>query len=109
MESKHMTSDAATPLEELDVSNPILFQTDEWGLYFKRLRQEKPIHYCPSSPYGPYWSITRFEDIQAIELNHEAFSSDSARGGIRIDNRLRESFISSDPPRHKIERKTIAY
>lgn len=103
-----MPNNPLSPIEELDVSSPALFQLDEWGTYFRRLRHEKPVHYCASSPYGPYWSITRFEDIQAIELDHRSFSSDSARGGIRIDNRLRESFISSDPPRHTIERKTIA-
>lgn len=96
------------PIEEVDVSSPALFEQDEWCAYFRRLRHECPVHYCSSSPYGPYWSITRFDDIQAIELDYQSFSSDSARGGIRIDNRLRESFISSDPPRHTIERKTIA-
>jgi cytochrome P450 len=103
-----MTNNPSLPIEELDVSSPTLFQLDEWSSPFRRLRHEKPVHYCASSPYGPYWAITRFEDIQAIELDHHSFSSDSARGGIRIDNRLRESFISSDPPRHTIERKTIA-
>ena len=103
-----MANNPSPPIEELYVSSPSLFQQDEWGSFFRRLRHEKPVHYCASSPYGPYWSITRFEDIQAIELDHHSFSSDSARGGIRIDNRLRESFISSDPPRHTIERKTIA-
>lgn len=103
-----MSSKPQTPISKLDVSSPALYQLDEWGPYFKRLRQERPVHYCASSPYGPYWSITRFEDIQAVELDHLSFSSDSTRGGIRIDNRLRESFISSDPPRHTVERKTIA-
>jgi cytochrome P450 len=96
------------PIEELDVSSPALFEQDVWRPIFERLRHERPIHYCASSPYGPYWSITRFEDVQAVELDYQSFSSDSARGGIRIDNRLKESFISSDPPRHTIERRTIA-
>lgn len=103
-----MSGTIADSIDTLDVSSPALFQEDRWAPYFKRLRAERPVHYCPSSPYGPYWSITRFADIQAVELDPATFSSDSQRGGIRIDNRLRESFISSDPPRHTIERKTIA-
>jgi len=95
-------------IDKFDVSSPLLFERDLWNPYFKRLRQERPIHYCSDSPYGPYWSITRFSDIQAVELDYSRFSSDSSLGGIRIDNRLRESFISSDPPRHTIERKAIA-
>jgi cytochrome P450 len=95
-------------IDEIDVSSPSLFENDIWAPYFKRLRQERPIHFCPESPYGPYWSITRFNDIQTVELDYLTFSSDSTLGGIRIDNRLKESFISSDPPRHTLERKTIA-
>ena len=92
----------------LDMSDPIFFKQDTWGPSFALLRRERPVHYCSSSPYGPYWSITRFQDVQDVELDHSVFSSDSSRGGIRIDNRLRDSFISSDPPRHTIERRTIA-
>lgn len=98
----------AAAIDGLDVSSPSLFQQDIWAPYFRRLRHESPVHYCPRSPYGPYWSITRFEDVQAVELDWEVFSSDSARGGIRIDNRLKASFISSDPPRHTRERKSVA-
>mgnify|MGYP006267289853 FL=1 len=96
------------PIDKIDVSSPDLYEKDIWAPYFKRLREESPVHYCAYSPYGPYWSITCFDDIQSIELDHKTFSSDSSRGGLRIDNRLKESFISSDPPRHTVERKTIA-
>ena len=103
-----MTEADAVALADLDVSNPSFFQQDRWAPYFSRLRRERPVHYCPRSPYGPYWSITRFQDIQAIELDHETFSSASELGGIRIDNRQAGSFIASDPPRHTRERKTVA-
>lgn len=103
-----MTEQLPVSLDDIDVSSPALYASDSWAPVFARLRRERPIHYCAASPYGPYWSITRFRDIQAIELDYATYSSDSARGGIRIDNRLRDSFISSDPPRHTIERKTIA-
>ena len=103
-----MSGDESHALHNIDVSNPSLFEKDVWAPSFRRLRDECPVHYCASSPYGPYWSITRFDDVQAVELDYKTFSSDSSCGGIRIDNRLKESFISSDPPRHSIERKTIA-
>lgn len=103
-----MTEADAVALIDLDVSSPSLFQQDTWAPYFSRLRREQPVHLCPKSPYGPYWSITRFEDIQAIELDHGTFSSASKPSGIRIDCRPGSSFISSDPPRHTRERKTVA-
>ena len=108
MSAPNTTHADAMPLDELDVSSPALFAHDNWGPYFAKLRRERPVHFCPASPYGPYWSITRFADIQAVELDHATFSSASERGGIRIDNRLGGSFISSDPPRHTRERKTVA-
>ena len=103
-----MNVESLTPDADLDVSDPLLFEQDIWGPRFRLLRRERPVNYCHASPYGPYWSITRFEDVQEVELDHLVFSSDSSRGGIRIDNRLRDSFISRDPPRHTIERRTIA-
>lgn len=108
MSEPHIPDVEAIAIDDVDVSSPSLFQQDRWAPYFRRLRQERPVHYCRSSPYGPYWSITRFEDIQAVELDYDVFSSDSDLGGIRIDNRLGGSFISSDPPRHTRERKTVA-
>ena len=58
-----------------DVSDAELFETDTlWG-FFERLREEDPVHYCAESEFGPYWSVTRFDDIVHVEKNHEIFSS----------------------------------
>ena len=100
------------PLADFDPGDPELFRTDSHWPYFDRLRREEPVHYCRDSMFGPYWSVTRYEDIMAIETNHAAFSSASALGGITIrdvDPALRrESFIAMDPPRHSAQRKTVA-
>ena len=36
------------PLTELDVSNPFLFRQGRWHSYFKRLREEAPVHWVPA-------------------------------------------------------------
>jgi cytochrome P450 len=96
------------PLDAIDVSQPELFRTDSHWEYFRRLRREDPVHYCPSSPFGPYWSITKFRDIMAIEGNHQDFSSDP---GITLADRPDDfqtvNFISMDPPKHDVQRKTV--
>ena len=56
-----------TPLEELDVSDPKRFEYDCWQPLFKRLREESPVHFQADSPAGPFWSITRFDDIVEVE------------------------------------------
>jgi cytochrome P450 len=62
--------------------------------------------------FGPYWSVTRYNDIMEIETNHALFSSASALGGITIrdvsPDLRHESFIAMDPPRHAAQRKTVA-
>ena len=100
------------PLGDFDVSNPELFTTDSFWPYFDRLRREAPVHYCKDSMFGPYWSVTKYNDIMDIETNHAVFSSAASLGGITIrdvpPDLRRESFIAMDQPRHSAQRKTVA-
>ena len=61
------------PLEQFDPGDPELFKTDSFWPYFDRLRKEDPVHYCKGSMFGPYWSVTKYNDIMDIETNHAAF------------------------------------
>jgi cytochrome P450 len=96
----------------IDVSDPQLYQDDTWHPLFARLRAEDPVHFCPDSPFGPYWSVTRYADIMDVELNHAVFSSSQDFGGIQIADLGRPgefaSFIRMDPPEHTTRRRTIA-
>ncbi|HEX7946757.1 MAG TPA: cytochrome P450 [Phenylobacterium sp.] len=102
----------ATPLDEFDVADVDLFTSDTFWPFFERLRAEDPVHYCAHSKYGPYWSVTRFQDIVAVDSNHEAFSSDSQNGGIVISDayepREGSSFIALDPPDHDAQRRMVS-
>jgi len=99
------------PLDEMDVSNPALYQEDVWQPYFRRLRREAPVQYCKESPLGPYWSITKHKDIIALETDHRRFSSSSTLGGIVLRDRPAElelpMFIAMDPPKHDVQRKVV--
>jgi cytochrome P450 len=103
---------ASLPLEAFDPGNPELFRSDTFWPYFDRLRREEPVHYCRDSVFGPYWSVTRYNDIMDIETNHAVFSSAASLGGITIrdvpPDLRRESFIAMDEPRHGAQRKTVA-
>ena len=101
----------AMPLEEFDVGDPALFESNTFWPYFERLRKEDPVHYCKDSMFGPYWSVTKYHDIMSVDTNHGVFSSAAALGGITISNAAaagRESFISMDEPRHSPQRRTVA-
>ena len=98
------------PLGSLDVSDPAIYEQDIWQPLFARLRREAPVHYCAESRYGPYWSVTRYNDIMTVELDHASYSSQL--GGIQVEDQpadmKRGSFIRMDPPRHTAQRKTVA-
>jgi cytochrome P450 len=97
-----------TPLTEIDVSDPRLFEQDAWRPYFARLRREDPVHYQATSPFGPFWSITRFEDIVAVDSNHEVFSSEPTIViGDLADDIPFEMFIAMDPPKHDLQRRAV--
>ncbi len=101
--------DALTmPLAEIDVSDPRLLEQDAWRPYFARLRAEDPVHYQADSIFGPFWSITRFEDIVAVDSDHKAFSSEPiiVIGDAPEDLPL-EMFIAMDPPRHDLQRRAV--
>ncbi len=102
----------STPLSAYDVSNPQLFQDDSIHEYFKRMRQEDPVHYCKDSRFGPYWSITRYKDIMHVDTHHQIFSSEIELGGIAIRDvpmgHRRPMFIAMDPPKHDEQRKVVS-
>jgi cytochrome P450 len=101
----------STPLEDFHVADIGLFTSDTHWPWFERLRREDPVHYCRDSEYGAYWSVTRFNDIVAVDSNHEVFSSDSERGGIMIADAFEpnadSSFIALDPPTHDAQRRVV--
>jgi cytochrome P450 len=99
----------AEPLETLNPAQPALFQSDTLWPYFERLRREDPVHYTPESEFGPFWSITRWHDIMAVDTNHEAFSSAARAEQEKILGARRggAGFITMDEPEHTPARKAV--
>ena len=97
-------------LEDIDISHIDLWKNDSKWPFFKRLRDEAPVHYCRDSEYGAFWSVTRFEDIMAVERNWEIFSSYpriSISDPIEGSTFSAPTFIAMDPPTHDEQRKTV--
>ena len=95
-------------LEDIDLSNPFLYKQDRWQSYYKRLRDEAPVHFQKKSAFGPFWSVMRYEDILFVDKNHELFSSEpvillgDAPEGLEV-----EMFIAMDPPKHDLQRQAV--
>ena len=106
---------ADMPLEEI---NPVwnrLFSENRMLEYFERLRREDPVHFNESEVAGRYWSLTRYEEIKAVDTDHKNFSSAHVITlGFPIDQPLPEGaldislFIAMDQPKHDVQRKTVS-
>ena len=102
----------------LDEINPVwnrLFSENRMLEYFERLRRDDPVHFNETEVAGRYWSLTRYDEIKAVDTDHKNFSS--AHGitlGFPIDQPLPEGaldvtmFIAMDPPKHDVQRKTVS-
>lgn len=115
---------ASLPLAQLNPGHTQRFQDDTIWPVFERLRREDPVHFTPDSEFGPYWSVTRWDDIMAVDTNNEVFSS---AAGITLVNRqaMEEQqkimeqmgrprtsggagFITMDEPEHSVHRKAVS-
>jgi cytochrome P450 len=114
----------ALPLAELNPARTDRFQNDTIWPVFERLRREDPVHFTADSDFGAYWSVTRWDDIMAVDTNHNDFSSAE---GIALPNRRalaeeeaalraigqeprrgRAGFITMDEPEHSVHRNAVS-
>jgi cytochrome P450 len=103
------------PLDSIDPSHPALFQNDTLWDHFARLRREDPVHFHEESVGGPFWSVTKYQDIMQVDKHHELFSSQQRLGGIALGGIARDDddafalpmFIQEDPPKHDAQRKVV--
>ncbi len=105
-------------LDTVDLTDPALYQNNHhWG-FFKRLREEDPVHHNSVGRFGPFWSITRYQDIVEICNNSKVFSSHNttiledamAAGGTDSTDEdfAKIGFVAMDDPEHAIRRKMVA-
>lgn len=95
-------------LEDIDLSNPFLYRQGLWRSYFKRVRDECPVHFQKASPFGPFWSVTRYEDIMFVDTRHDLFSAEPIISiGPQPEGLEIETFIAMDPPKHDAQRQAV--
>jgi cytochrome P450 len=96
------------PLGDIDLAHPGIWQANEYLPFLARLRRDEPVHYCAHSAVGPYWSVTRYQDIMAMEAAPHIFSSEPTIGIVDVlPQYTLPMFIAMDPPKHDDQRKTV--
>jgi len=101
-------------IDEINPLNPHLFREHSWHDHFARLRAEDPVHFNELETSGRYWSITKYDDVRAVDGDWKTFSSEQ---GITLGPRVQEdvtndspqlmSFIAMDPPVQTQQRNTV--
>ncbi|MFT4988073.1 MAG: cytochrome P450 [Acidimicrobiales bacterium] len=99
-------------IEDINPLNAHLFRENRWHDHFARLRAEDPVHFNELETAGRYWSLTKYDDVRAVDGDWKTFSS--APGitlGPKIDDTddgpALTSFISMDPPGQTEQRNTV--
>ena len=103
-------------IDQINPHNPHLFLEDRWQDHFARLRAEDPVHLNELETSGRFWSVTKYEDVRAVDGDWETYSS--AKGitlGLKEIATAEENegqvgiqtFIAMDPPEHTAQRKTV--
>ncbi|MEM6709179.1 MAG: cytochrome P450 [Pseudomonadota bacterium] len=97
------------PLEDIDVTDWKLWASNTHWPYFERLRRDAPVYFHERSFVGPYWSLTRYADIKAVDSDHERFSSEPGITAFEpAEDFSFPSFIAMDPPKHDVQRRSVA-
>lgn len=102
------------PVDQLNPAQEALFAADSIGPLFKRLRDEDPVHHSDDSVYGRFWSITRHDDIVAVESDYERFTSTRGTALVSLEFQTQQRpitfrhFMDMDPPQHGEQRRTVA-
>lgn len=102
---------ASMPLDEVDPAKLQYFVDGVELPYFERLRRDDPVHHAVSPWAGPYWSVTRYQDIMFVDTHPALYSSEWTHGGIVLFDSPPEEqlpmFIAMDPPKHDEQRKAV--
>lgn len=107
-----MTEPERVPLSDVDLTDLDRFGDDRaWG-QFDTLRREDPVHWTPAADGGKgFWSVTRYDDIWAVDRDTEGFTSEQFVNLEDVDEELmdvRRSMLETDGPRHQAMRQLIA-
>lgn len=92
----------------VDLTDLGLFVDRRHEAVFDWLRENDPVHLQTSREYGDFWNLTRYDDVQAADLNYDVYSS---RDIVLVDDTPENfgvsMFLGMDPPRHTAYRDAL--
>ena len=107
-----MTTAHPLTAAQVDLTDLGVFERNEAWRRFDVLRREAPVHWNPEpAPNSGFWSLTRHEDIVAVDRDAETFTSTGYVNLEEVEDddlaELRRSMLESDGVRHRALRKLL--
>ncbi|MEU5260599.1 cytochrome P450 [Amycolatopsis sp. NPDC021455] len=107
-----MTTAHPLTAAQVDLTDLGVFERNEAWPRFDVLRREAPVHWNPEpAPNSGFWSLTRHEDIVAVDRDPDTFTS---TGYVNLEEvvdddlaELRRSMLESDGVRHRALRRLL--
>ena len=99
-------------LDEIDFWDLDMFSDGDPHMAWSLLRREAPVWFHDRGGSGPFWCITRYEDIHAVRADPLRFACGD---GITLNNESAgmpphlRSMLGTDPPRHTPLRKVVSH
>jgi len=94
----------------LDLTDPDVHRAGVPHATFQRLRDEEPVAWTPEADGSGFWSITRYDDVIALNKDFRTMSSSH---GIRLEEmdeeetQARLTMMELDPPEHTRLRRLV--
>ena len=74
--ARNVPAAADLAIEDINPLNAHLFRENRWQDHFARLRAEDPVHFNELETAGRYWSLTKYDDVRAVDGDWKTFSSE---------------------------------
>ena len=102
------------PIEEVNPLNAHLFLEDRSAGTLRSPARRGPGPFSELETSGRYWSITKYDDVRAVDGDWETSSASGITLGLSVEKMQGEAlpqqltpFIAMDPPTHTEQRKTV--
>jgi cytochrome P450 len=94
----------------LDLTDPDVHRAGVPHATFQRLRDDEPVAWTEEASGSGFWSITRYDDVVALNKDFRTFTSEQ---GIRLEEMdaeelaARRTMMEMDPPEHTRLRRLV--
>lgn len=90
-------------LDDVDLTDPMLYTRGDAHLVWQTLRAERPVFWQQPRVGPGFWAVTRYADARRVMREHETFSSEYGTSISMIgvpDPGAGKMMQATDPPRH---------